>query len=151
MRKEILKVVAFCVVLFGGMILLFAYLDGYFYTPDPNQATMPDEFLITRLDQVPEGKEVKVANYCLEVDDNKKIWIGKTSRVDDHSFLWVKRVGNYVEIRVRRQFIDARKEDFRWKQTTIKPKWLASSNFPVSKFAILEEPQCLPEIPQDNK
>ena len=134
---KIIAAVAFVVV--GIVFLLWLILLKRFAS-DPNQAIMPDQFLITRLDQVKEGQEVFISKNRIELDDNRKIWVSKSAgagEIDSDESILVKKTGKYFEVKFSNSKIKSSPDSYKFKPGD-GHSYYSVYYFPVSKLTIVE-------------
>jgi hypothetical protein len=88
-----------------GAIGVFGWVTGVVEVSDPNQATMPEEFIKgVMIERMTEGDRGWVGTYDVRVDANRKVWISDSSTVlsqkDESNEIEVYRNKGYFEITI---------------------------------------------------
>lgn len=94
---------------------------------DPNQATMPDQFLQKRVDELKHGQSGWLDTYAISVDMNNKVWITPDSVVSNfeeyesnrkyHAYLKIDRLYDLYVVTIFKSDLHKHKSSYKWKRT----------------------------------
>lgn len=110
MKKFILGLIIIALGYFGSR-LFFEVIKPF---EDPNQATMPKEFLIKQIGDMPDGSIGLITKGAVFVDFNNKVWLlSATNLVEDNllpdNVIKVTREGDYYSLVIPKKIIGTHK------------------------------------------